>query len=74
MMEEQAQEKVDELINKFENSLSSKESAKICIEEILNDLKESFEVSKDLHPHAEGLIADSLSFWMQVKNKLDAKS
>lgn len=67
-MKEQAQEKANELIKKF----SSKDNAKICVEEILTELKESFEVAKELHPHAEGLIAGSLAIWISVKHELDA--
>ena len=44
----------------------------IAVDEILNDLKESFVVAKDLHPHAEGLIAGSLAFWQSVKRELEA--
>jgi len=70
-MKEQAQEKANELIKKFSISGNGKENAKICVQEILNDLKESFEVAKDLHPHAEGLIAGSLAFWVIVKEELE---
>jgi len=59
-------EKSNDLILKFQG----KENAIICVNEILNDLKESFSVAQDLHPHAEGLIAGSISFWSEVKLNL----
>lgn len=37
----------------------------------LQDLKVSFAVSKDLHPHAEGLVAGTIFQWTQVKNILE---
>jgi hypothetical protein len=70
----EAQEKADELVRKFTIGESSKENAKTCVEEILNDLKESFKISKDLHPHAEGLIAGALIFWESVKRKLEVEN
>ncbi len=70
----EAQEKANELVRKFAIGGWGKENAKTCVEEILNDLKESFEVAKDLHPHAEGLIAGSLVFWQSVKRELEALS
>lgn len=65
-MEIYMEEKATELITLF----GSKESAKLCVEEILKDLNESLEVSKDLHPQAGGLISGSLVFWQGVKREL----
>ena len=58
--------KAEELINKF----SSVENALICVETILEDLEESFELSKSLHPHAEGLIAGSIAVWQSIRREL----
>lgn len=49
----------------FENA---KKCALICIDELLSDFKESKEVCKDLHKHADGLITGSIVFWEEVKH------
>lgn len=59
-------EKANDLILK----LQSKKNAMICMDEILDDLKTSFSIAQDLHPHAEGLISGSISFWTEVKLNL----
>lgn len=58
-------EKADELIELF-SSGSANENALKCVNVILDDLKESFEVAQELHPHAQGLIAGSLNFYFSV--------
>lgn len=45
----------------------AKKCALICVDKILADLKESFEISKDLHLHAMSLIAGSIVVWKEVK-------
>tara|TARA_R110000772_G_scaffold17946_3_gene50141 strand:+ start:224341 stop:224553 length:213 start_codon:yes stop_codon:yes gene_type:complete len=40
----------------------------------LADLKMSFNIAKELHPHAEGLVAGGLMQWTQVKNELEGKT
>lgn len=42
----------------------------VAVNEMINDLKQSFELSKELHPHANGLIAGSLVYWQSVKSEL----
>lgn len=69
-----AKEKANELVGKFSIGGWGRENAKTCVEEILRDLKESFDVAKDLHPHAEGLIAGSMAFWLSVKRELEGLS
>lgn len=51
----------------------AKQCALICVEEIINDLKLSFDVCKEaqLHPHAEGLIAGSIVFWNDVIEEIN---
>ncbi len=51
---------------------TAKQCALIAVDEILKDLKESFEVAEDLHPHAKGLIAGSLTSWQQVKQEIES--
>ena len=43
----------------------------VAVNEMINDLKQSFELSKELHPHANGLIAGSLVYWQSVKTELE---
>jgi hypothetical protein len=76
-------EKAEELILKFRQippfspytgvgDAEAKQCALIAVDEILKDLKESFEVAEDLHPHAKGLIAGSLTSWQQVKQEIES--
>lgn len=44
----------------------AKNCAIISINNSLEDLKESLEVCKELHPHAEGLIAGSIVNYNQI--------
>lgn len=52
------------------NLFIAKQCAKLMVDEIIKDLKESFEVAKTLHPHAQGLVAGSLTVWNKVKLEL----
>ena len=49
----------------------SKICALICVEEILKNLKQDLEVSKDLHSHANGLVAGNIFIWQQVKTEIE---
>jgi hypothetical protein len=77
-------EKAEELVEAFMNIRkqkladysiiyhpTAKQCALIAVDEILKDLKESLEVAEDLHPHAKGLIAGSLTSWQQVKQEIE---
>ena len=76
-------EKAREIVDKFyevdtisadfmsSSSIDAKQCALICVNEILDDLTQSFEVAKDLHPHAQGLVAGSLKFWKEVKQEIE---
>lgn len=66
----EAKDKADELVRKFALGGWGKEHATNCVDEILSDLKESYEVAQDLHPHASGLIAGSMYFWTKVKEEI----
>lgn len=52
-------EKSKELIDKF----LSREMALKCVDEIINELNETLETSKNLHFHVKGLLSGSLMFW-----------
>ncbi len=69
-MDNIGKEKADELVKKFALGAWGKHHAQSCVEEILADLNESFEVAKELHPHAQGLIAGSISYWNKVLNHI----
>jgi hypothetical protein len=72
---EKARELVDKMAIYHWTDICDYEGAKQCaliaVDEILKDLKESLEVAEDLHPHAKGLIAGSLTSWQQVKQEIE---
>jgi hypothetical protein len=74
---EQAQELFNKMFNIPDGGFGSigvyeaKQCALVAVDEILKDLKESLEVAEDLHPHAKGLIAGSLTGWQEVKQEIE---
>lgn len=75
-----AKERAKKMIYDFEEivglngSLSFIEAKKCALyacEVILNDCRMNFEVSKELHPHAEGLTAGTMMCWLEVKKEIE---
>jgi len=48
----------------------SKSCALLVVDEILSDLRQSFDISKDLNPQTQGLIAGSLVYWKEVRKEI----
>ena len=53
------------------NMATAKQCACIAVDIFLEDLKQSFEISKELHPHAEGLIAGMIVSWKMIKTEIE---
>ena len=51
---------------------AAKECAKIAIEFAVNDLMESLAIAKEMHPHAEGIIAGSIMCMNILKKEVDS--
>lgn len=51
---------------------AAKECAKIAIEFAANDLKESLVVAREMHPHAEGIIAGSIVCMNKLVKEVDS--